>query len=181
MESLSSNLWKAENQGQHVYLTIDSPDAGILWDQFYPMFLAIHRSVSYQFSSHYSRVSYAHEGPCSKVYFTNESPYQITQDSVLGTSNQGGGWTISARSQTINDIDVCSGNDVPSSVSLQEVWEFIGDHGKYELIKSVTGNTKANAITNPLLFSIHIIPKNGTDVPNIDSLINMALDIIGSP
>jgi hypothetical protein len=180
MDSLSSHLWKAENQGQYVYLTIDSPDAGILWDQFYLMFLAIHRSTSYQFLSHYSRVSYTHEGLCSKVYFTNDSPYQISQDSLLSRSNQGGGWTISARSQTINDIDTCSGIDVPSSVSLEEVWEFLGDFGKYELIKSVRGDTKANAITNPLLFSIHIIPKTSTDVPDIDNLINMALDIIGS-
>jgi hypothetical protein len=148
------------------------------------MFLAIHRSSYYSLQSHHSRISYGFHDNAKilYVYLTNDSPYMVHSDQILVSSKKGDGWSIDSRSQILlSNVDGSAYThncNIPTLVHLEEVWEFIGDHGRYECIKRVTGTSKTDAITKPPVFELRILFKN-PDVRNIEELIYMALDIVG--
>jgi mRNA-degrading endonuclease RelE of RelBE toxin-antitoxin system len=189
-EDLSFNqqeMERAQRVGDHVYLTIQKDNNNLPFPFFMTMFLAIHRSSYYRLHSHHSRVSYEFNDNAQilYIYLTNDNPYIVQSDHILVSTDKGDGWSIDARSQgllhNLDDTIYPPNCNIPTLVHMEEVWEFVGEHGRYECIKRVTGASKTDAITKTPIFELRILFKNSDmhTSDNIDQLIHMAMDIIG--
>jgi hypothetical protein len=184
-EPLQGVMEGAQKVGDHVYLSIQKNNSNCLpFSFFLTMFLAIHRSSYYRLQSHHSRASYRFHPNAEQLYIysTDERPSMVQSDKLLVSSDKGDGWSIHSHRQVLFDDleETMTPREVPISVQLEEVWEFVGDHGRYECIKCVTGTSKPDAVAKKPVFQIRILSKSPYEhVP--DQLISMALDIIGQP
>jgi hypothetical protein len=178
---------QADKIGHHVYLSIRKDNNYLPFPFFMSMFLAIHRSSYYHLHSHHSRVSYGFHDNTQVlyIYLTNDNPYMVQSDHSLVSTQKGDGWSIDSRSQellsNLDDTIYPPNCNIPTLVHMEEVWEFVGEYGRYECIKRVTGTSKTDAVKKAPVFELRILFKDSDahTGDNIDQLINMALDIIG--
>jgi hypothetical protein len=182
MDILSAQMKAVNDTSCLVYLLLQFTNKSLPFESFLSMFLAIHRSSYYTFRGHFSRVRFGNETGGHDVYFAEDTPYTITYDKRLASHVEDDGWSIVAQGQTIEDFTYLPHSNVPHIVILEEVWWFDGSGGRYELIKSVSGTSKSDAVLQVPTFDLRILPKNADSLSSVsttESLIDMALDILG--